>query len=214
MQVPQWLKLVVILEAAAFANLAHAASVVLNFAGADSWTATWTAPGLALVQGPPTTLSLAFTSLSPVSIVFTENNAAAADNFGFRLTAMSEAVTNNTGATWTGFTETLIDPTVDNSGAFHPQFAHFHQDTGFSGAPFTLTSGGASQRTLQFGNGTVNNGGTWNPAGIGIHDFQLNGQTRTFTLVLAPNVPEPGTFVLALGGVVLALARRMIRRPN
>ena len=226
MHIPQWLKIVVVLETAVFANLAHAGTVTFATAS-DNWTANWTSPTLSLVKGSceaiggcttgPTALTVTFPDLNPISITFTEIGTNATFNFGFRLTGMSESVTNNSGVAWKGFTETLVDPTPDTFGPPHPTFAHFHTDPGFVGslAPFALTGGGAAAATFQFGSGTVNNGSTWNPTGFGIHEYQTgNSIPRAFTLVLAPVVPEPGTFVLVLGVAVLAGARRIIRRPN
>jgi hypothetical protein len=207
---------VILMAAASLASVAQAGTLsVLGTGWLTSWTISWTTPGVSFnfVAGSPNTLAetVAFADNNPIAITFTENAAPTANNFGLRLT-MSETITNQTGVAWTGFSEVLQDATSSPQGsAAHPSFAHFHSDSGFTGSQFPTVVGVSPTSSFAFSGGTVANGSSWTPAGIGMHEFEDSGVLRTFTLVETPTAatPEPTSLLLALlGAVVLAALYR------
>ena len=178
-----------------------------------------------------------FPDTSPISILFQQTPVGSANNpnpdprasgLGLRFTL--DSVDNNQGLIpvvddWTSFAMKLVDPNVqptfdnkslDNQG-LHPSFPHFHGNG--TPNPFNYVSGGDAGNVgmgfVNFGNdGTVGPTGptiTFDTGNIGVHDFEVSGLRRQFTLVLQPNATftqppiltsEPPTVLLLVAGLI------------
>jgi hypothetical protein len=187
-----------------------------------------------------------FPDVDPISILFKQTAVANAQNdprlAGLGLRFNMNSVNNDQGLVpvvddWTSFGMELVDPNVqppEIDGVEHPTFPHFHGIG--TPNPFNYVSGGGaggggprnSIAFLNYGNdGTVGPTGptqTFESDNIGVHDYEINGLQRQFTLVLQPNMtftPAPvlgsGASSFAVSGGVLALflfTRRANRRSH
>ncbi len=151
---------------------------------------------------------------------------------------VNKHITNNTGVSWTRFSNELLDPGLD-AGDPQPQPgfvpAGFSTSTDVDGLSFA--QGGGIPRTstafsgllvdeltdnrdfLEFYNGTVSGAGGTDLVSFGLSDNQpLNNQP--FLLAQRPNersvpeVPEPTTLLLLGGGLMAGAVARRRRRSS
>jgi hypothetical protein len=194
-----------------------------------------TATGGAKANEGTLTLDITFPlNVRRVDIKFIESAAEQAldpttdRRFGLRIT-LKENITNNSGSDWTEFKEFLDQGNVpvlqsddktkpnfyDLVSDGHPGFAHFHDDTGVF-TPFKALNDFDAAASLILGDGTgpFKNGDTNNWTGLGIHQFELKNQDRSFTLIKL--VPEPATLFLLVVGLAAAaaLGRRRHREAS
>jgi hypothetical protein len=188
--------------------------------------------GSASIEGTMT-ITANFPDTNPISIGFQQVPAGTKNNPnptprapGLGLRFQLDSVNSNQDPTtgWGSFAMKLVDPKVqptfdntslDNQG-LHPSFPHFHGKG--TPTPFNFVSGSDDGNKgmgfVNFGNdGTVGPTGVFDTGLIGVHDFEVSGLARQFTLVLQPNTtftqppiltPEPSTLslLLVLAGVV------------
>ena len=184
-------------------------------------------------------LTKEFAASGEIDIKFIEIDPASADEFGLRLSSLSEKIKNtsnnmNLKMNLTGFKLELIDPNTvlkggnpakkmrginRNVAGNHPGFAHFHKDTRQTFAPFTPNPNPGGNGAPQQGAKITLTGGTIGPGlsadwgGIGIHQIEEETQQRNFilrqTATLAP-VPSPAALPLSLSA--LALIGMSLRR--
>jgi PEP-CTERM motif len=191
------------------------------------------------------TKTVTFKSPTPVSILFFEDEVATADSDnteGIRI-LMNEVVTNKTPSDWKGFEQELLNTTpvcdggqsqksnackVTTAGrtpatrdigtAVHPQFPHFHTIAATKFDPFAdATPGGANAKSfIALAGGPVKIDDTWRPRAIVLHNVEVQGFRRQFALTEVPlPVPEPATWLMAIGGIVgVAGYARMRRRAT
>jgi hypothetical protein len=161
---------------------------------------------------------------SPVTLQFNPFQPERIKDSFFRV---DELVTNKTATPFNTFLFTTKDPQNDACSTFHPDEAHLHPDG--TGAP-NPDFGGATQwdgllpvagrcaRAGHQNDGTdrlvvqgrrIAPDGTWNPTRIRLHE--PDGDTWFLTEQV---VPEPSTFVLSSGALVLLFAYLRSRRKQ
>jgi len=136
------------------------------------------------------------TNNSPFIISFDKTSSSAKD-----LVIQSEAITNSTGSSWTGFRELVSSGSVGST----PNFALTTSDGSaglgnFSIDPFTTFSFVNSNTELDVSGGTVASGDTWKPgsaSSTGLAIMTNNTTSDHFTL---KEISLPGS-----GGVVIPL---------
>jgi len=187
-----------------------------------------TSGGAASVEGTMT-ITANFPDTNAINVRFQQVPAGTANNpnpdpraSGLGLRFMLDSVDNNQSLVdgWGIFAMKLVDPNIqpvfDNKslGDLHPSFPHFHGKG--TPIPFNYVSGSDAGNMgmgfVNFGNdGTVGPTGTFDTGNIGVHDFEVSGLARQFTLVLQPNTtfsqppiltPEPSTLLLLVAGLV------------
>jgi hypothetical protein len=215
------------------------AAIVTSGLGSTGWSASYDnaqVSGFGL-SGSTLSLNLSLTTQNPVTISFRDNSPAVTDPFGLRIT-LNETVTNNSGVAFGEFQFSLNDgsPRAPEDTNTHPGIAHFHND-GTSLGSFTIDNNiGTTSSRLPLpplppefrspnfftASGSILASGastTWR--GIGIHEYELVGQTRSFDLIQYPfppstgpgsvSVPEPSSYALLVVGL-LGLGMTMRRR--
>jgi hypothetical protein len=142
-------------------------------------------------------LSKTFDSVNPIVLTFTVGHTEGGPGNPY---AVTEAITNHTGQSWSDFHFTISEPTSGGQGDVFTDF----QGSTLSG--FTLdapTSSGS--RNLDF-TGALADGGTATAA-FHLSPFDPGaGNTSTFTLTqvaTVPAVPEPETYAMLLAGLGL-----------
>jgi len=161
------------------------------------------------------------TKPTDLDITFTQETGANTDKFGLRFT-LNELVTNNTGKSWGGYTNQLIEVNAvsavdaDNypKTAGHPWFAHWHSDSASVSTPFMLPGGKfptPPPDTLTFTGGPLESSKSFTATGLGIHERTFGdrnpdnpaiGFGRKFILRESfASAPEPSSLILmVLGG--------------
>jgi hypothetical protein len=223
---------------------AEAGSVDLQSAKSSQWKAEWTSAQISDDGSTKTALKLKKTlqDATALTINFNQQAKSADDQFGLRIT-LSETITNmfkdkdligflfqitaNKPLEVPAGADPLIDPTNPMADVLHhPAGPHFHDD-GVKDASGKLTlltpipppdSDGnpGSSFALLFGNGVVKFGESWNPVGIGIHEWESKNFRRSFTITEMPlfvsAVPEPSSLVLVTFGAGWIFYRMYRRR--
>jgi hypothetical protein len=184
--------------------------------------------GAATNEGTLTLNEVFGKGITELKLVFTESKAeqgldpATKRAFGLRIT-LNQVMTNKSGTDWISFKETLdqgkvpvlqgTDKTKPNfydlvSGA-HPGFVHFHNDPSqafpVTKGAFTRLNDPDAEKVLMLGKNTFKTGtGPFTWTGIGIHQFELKDQDRSFTLIKTAGTPEPAAlFLLGIGSLGL-----------
>jgi PEP-CTERM motif-containing protein len=213
-----------------FGGPAQAALITTPLAGTH-WAITYDSAQVSNIVIPDArnlSFTKTFVDLSPISITFTQTDTSSS-NFGLRLT-LNETVINASGSTWDEFEFRL----GMGSATGHPMFPHFHNDNAACVilicpiGPFTaffprevldLTGTSVVFATSAIGlrNGLLTSGASALFAGIGLHQFEVAGQNRIFTLTETPqavpaSVPEPATLALLLSslGIFGLIGRRRL----
>ncbi|SDA20970.1 PEP-CTERM protein-sorting domain-containing protein [Nitrosospira sp. Nsp18] len=139
-------------------------------------------------------LSKTFDSVNPIVLTFTVGHTTGGSGNPYTVT---EAITNNTGQSWTDFHFAISEPTSGDQGDV---FTNFESST-LSG--FTLDAPTSSgPRNLNF-TGALADGGTATAA-FNLSPFDPGaGNTSTFTLTQVPTIPEPETYAMLLAGLGL-----------
>ncbi len=138
-------------------------------------------------------LTLKIANKNAIPIQFVETAKAAANSFGLRITW--NLTLNNQFQTLKGIRGRALDNNAvleDDINQFveddHPGFAHFHQD-----AAFVPNSFGAAECDCEsepnfkvVGNALVRAPSTATVNGIGVHQIEQQGFTRSFTVTVSP----------------------------
>jgi hypothetical protein len=177
-------------------STATAGGIITNITATDTSGGTFDS---GVIGDHTLDLAKTFSSINPISLTFT---VAHQDNTGGNPYAVTEAVTNNTGQSWTDFHYSITEPNQGNGVVFTANNQSTFSD-------FTLSSHGP--RSLNF---------IGNLAAGGVADAAFNlspfdpgaGNTSTFTLTQVPTIPEPETYAMLIAG--LLLMGGMVKRRN
>ncbi len=202
------------------ASASHAATVIQDGATVDGWKVTFPA-GIALTQetgAPNTTLTInktaTFDSLEGLTITFTQADPSATPFIAIN----SEAITNDSGYTWSAF-QFLLVSTAGGPGAQFDSPANTFTNI----APFTTTTFGTSSISLSGGILPTSTTANWGGAGGGQLLLDTNpttsGLPANFAFKEVPDgvtsvpLPEAGWSSLSvLGGLAfISGLRRLVR---
>ncbi|KIO49751.1 PEP-CTERM sorting domain-containing protein [Nitrosospira sp. NpAV] len=197
--------LIVALAFGGSVSTASAAGVITGVTASGAGLGTF---GIDLSTTDPNVLNLSktFDSLDPIVLTFTVAHAEGPGN-PYLLT---EAITNNTGQSWTDFHFSITEPATGGQGAV---FTNFNNST-LTG--FTLDSPPSSgPRNLNFTGDLADQGTTTATFSLNLFDPGA-GNTATFTVTQIPSVPEPETYAMLLAGLGLmgGMVKRRSNREN